>query len=221
MKQVTLFIDDREIKAKQGEKLLWAALDNGIYIPNLCALREREGPHASCRLCFVEVEGQGRPVLSCTIPVDEGMRVTTRSPRVDQLVKTAFQLLLSDHRLDCFHCPANGECELQKIARQRGLKLKSRKNLPYLKREGYVDESTGVFGFDSTRCVLCGRCVWVDRNIARAGALGFSHRGMERRVTSFEQGNLADSPCTRCGLCVKACPVGALYFLKKEDAASS
>lgn len=213
MKQVTIFVDSQEISAREGEKLLWVALDNGIYIPNLCALRERDTPHASCRLCFVEVEGYPRPVASCTLPVTEGMRVTTRSPRVDRLVKTAFDLLLSDHHLDCGKCPANGQCELQKIARERSLKLKQ-KRFPCLEKEACVDESTGVIGYDSSRCVLCGRCVWVDRHVARVGALGFSWRGLERRLATFEDTLLADSPCTRCGLCVDVCPVGALYHLK-------
>jgi bidirectional [NiFe] hydrogenase diaphorase subunit len=212
MKRVTLFIDSQEINAPKEEKLLWVALENGIYIPNLCALREKEIPHASCRLCFVEVEGYPHPVPSCTLTVTEGMTVKTRSPRVDRLVKTAFELLLSDHRLDCGKCPGNRKCELQKIARVRGFKLKQ-KRFPYLEKEVHLDESTGVIGYNSSRCVLCGRCVWVDRQIAKAGALGFSWRGLERRVTTFENTPLADSPCTCCGLCVDACPVGALYHI--------
>lgn len=216
MKPVTIFIDNQEIRAEEGDKLLWVALDNGIYIPNLCALREKDIPHASCRLCYVEVEGHPRPVTSCTLPVTEGMKVSTRSRRVDRLVKTAFELLLSDHRLGCAKCPANGQCELQKIARERGMKLKQ-KRFPFLEREASVDESTGVIGYDSSRCVLCGRCVWVDRQVAKVGALGFARRGMERRVVTFENNLLADSPCTRCGLCVDACPVGALYRVKKND----
>jgi bidirectional [NiFe] hydrogenase diaphorase subunit len=215
MKPVTFQIDGKEIQAPAGEKVLWAALDHGIYIPNLCALREREQPHASCRLCFVEVEGYARPVPSCTLTVEEGMQVTTRSSRVDRLVKTAFELLLSDHRLDCAHCPAHRRCELQRIARERGLKLKSRR-FPYLAREGRVDETAGFFGFDNSRCVLCGRCVWVDRHIAKSGALGFSHRGLERRVGTFDNSPIGEYPCKRCSLCVEACPVGALYFKDKR-----
>lgn len=215
MKKVTLFIDDKEIKAPGGTKLLWAALESGIYIPNLCAIKERETPHASCRLCFVEVEGYPRPVTSCTLPVAEGMRVQTRSPRVDRLVKTAFGLLLSDHRLGCAKCPARGRCELHRIARERGLKLKQ-KRFPYLGREAYVDESSGDIGLDSSRCVLCGKCVWVDRQVAKAGVLGFANRGLNRRVSTFDNSPLGEFPCTRCDLCVDACPVGALYHLPKE-----
>lgn len=78
---VTLTIDGREIRAAQGEILLWVALDNDIYIPHLCADREEAHPTASCRLCFVEVEGRPAPVPACTLPVTEGLVVKTRGRR--------------------------------------------------------------------------------------------------------------------------------------------
>ena len=71
-KMITLTIDGRKITASEGEKLLWVALENGIYIPNLCAIKENNRLSASCRLCFVEVEGLAAPVTSCTLPVSEG-----------------------------------------------------------------------------------------------------------------------------------------------------
>jgi formate dehydrogenase major subunit/NADH-quinone oxidoreductase subunit G len=61
-KSVSLTINGKEIRAIEGEKILWVALDNGIYIPNLCAIRERGEPFAACRLCFVELEGKDMPV---------------------------------------------------------------------------------------------------------------------------------------------------------------
>jgi len=211
MSKVTVIIDGHEIKTGAGRKLLWTALDNGIYIPNLCAVEEFERPPASCRLCFVQVEGREKPVTSCTLPAADGLTVQTRSPRVDRLVRTAFELLLSDHRLKCAACPANKDCGLQKVAKERGLKLRYGR-FPHLKRESVLDDSPQTFAFDPSRCVLCGRCVWADQDVAKIGAIGFSRRGIGRAVTTFEDIPLADSPCTECGLCIKACPVGALYF---------
>ena len=104
-KQVTVIIDGHKINAPEGEKLLWVALENGIFIPNLCAIKEKKHPSGSCRLCYVQVEGRSKPVTSCTLPVKEGLAVQTRSPQVDRLVKSAFELLLSNHRLDCRNCP--------------------------------------------------------------------------------------------------------------------
>ena len=215
-KKITLIIDNKTITASEGEKLLWVALENNIYIPNLCAIKNAGRPAASCRLCFVEIEGFKEPVTACTTPVAEGMVVKTRTPAVDRLVKTAFELLLSDHRLKCSQCPRNRSCELQKIARERGLKLRLTRFKPLEKDIPPVDDSAASFTFDRSRCVLCGRCVWVDREAAKVGAIGFSRRGFNRMVTTFQDTSLADSICTECGLCVEACPLGALSLIKNE-----
>lgn len=209
MRQVVISIDGRQVTATEGDRLLWVALDHGIYIPHLCGIREKEDPEASCRLCFVEVEGLGSPVTACTLPVKEGMVVRTRSERVDRLVRTAFELLLSNHRLGCAKCAGNGRCELQKIAKERGLKLKLTR-MRSLLTEKPVDESPKKFFYDPNRCVLCGRCVWGDREKVKVGAIGFIGRGMERRVATFWDQPLAESGCTECLACVEVCPVGAL-----------
>ncbi len=214
-KEISITIDDKTIKVKPGEKLLWAALDNNIYIPHLCGIRDEGRPSAGCRLCFVEIEGSRHPVTACSKVVEAGMMVRTRSPRVDRLVKTAFELILSDHNLKCGSCPANRKCALQKIAAERGLKL-TRKRFKPLQRDFELDDSPDEFAFDRSRCVLCGQCVWADREEAKVGAIGFTRRGINRVVTTFEDLPLADSICTQCKLCVDACPVGALYY--KKDA---
>ncbi len=209
--KVSLTIDERTIAVDAGIRLLWAALDNDIYIPHLCAVREEKRPNASCRLCFVEIEGASRPVASCSKVVEEGMVVKTRSDRVDRLVKTAFELLLSDHDLNCRSCPANRHCALQQIAKKRGIKLKQDRFKP-VERSYTLDDSPQEFAFDRGRCVRCGRCVWADRFEAEVGAIGFTNRGIDRIVSTFNDLPLADSICTQCKLCVEACPVGALFY---------
>lgn len=216
MSKVTITIDEQKYQVPEGEKLLWAALDCGVYIPHLCGIREKERPDASCRLCFVEVEGLRDPVTSCTLEVKDGMVVSTRTPRVDRLVQTAFELLLSNHKLRCGKCPKNRQCELQKISRERKLKLKLTRLRPLLTEEHIVDETPQSFIYDPNRCVLCGQCIWVDRKVVGVGAIGFINRGFVRKMGTFGDLPLAESPCTQCGECVKACPVGALAF--KEEA---
>ncbi len=210
-KGVTIIIDGREITAPEGAKLLWVALDNGIFIPNLCAIKGKDHPSGSCRLCYVQVEGRDEPVTSCTLPVKEGLSVRTRSPQVDRLVKSAFELLLSNHRLGCGSCPRRKSCSLLQIAKARGLKMKLDRLAP-LEYDSHVDDSAGTFVFDRSRCLLCGRCVWICREVAKIGALGFSRRGIRRVVTTFQDVSLARSGCNECGLCVESCPSGALYF---------
>ena len=210
MRTVALTIDGRKVRAREGERVLWVALDNGIYIPNLCALREAWEP-AACRLCFVEIEGRAGPVTACTEPVTEGMMVSTQGPVARRLARTALELLLASHPVDCAHCSAKGRCELQKIAAYLGVKLKV-KRFRKLERELPVDSSSPVFVYDPNKCLLCGRCVWICRERLGIGAIGFAQRGFRRVVTTFANEPLAESRCRGCGECVLVCPVGALVF---------
>jgi formate dehydrogenase major subunit/NADH-quinone oxidoreductase subunit G len=212
MKTVALTIDGKEIKAPRGQKVLWAALDNGIYIPNLCALREKETQDASCRLCWVEIKGKNRPVTACTETVAEGMVVDTKGAMALRLARTALELLLASNEVDCAHCPANGTCELQKIAAHLGVKLKTRRFKKIL-RQLPIDDSHPEFTYDPNKCVLCGRCIWVCRGKG-IGTLGFAHRGFKRRMTTFGDEPMAQVECRDCAECVAVCPTGALTLKK-------
>ena len=218
MKKVSLTIDGKRITAPEGENLLWVALDNGIYIPNLCALRDNPEPLAACRLCFVEVEGKKQPVTACTETVSEGMVVNTRGAETLRLVRTGFELLMASNTVDCAHCAKNGSCELQKIAHHLNLKLKS-KRFRKLLRELPIDDTNPLFTYDPNKCVLCGRCVWVCRKRLGIGALGFAGRGFRRIVTTFGNEPIAESNCQNCGDCVLVCPTGALIFKEHSDTA--
>jgi len=209
MSKIKLTINDIPVEAAEGEKILWAALDAGIYIPNLCAIRERKSPFASCRLCWVEIEGVDHPVTSCTTPVRKGMKVRTRTPRVLRLVRTAFELLISHHPVDCARCTKNKECELQRIAREFKFKLKPSR-FRKLPRELPVDYSHPCFILDPNKCVLCGRCVWLCNEVQRVCALDFAFRGLNTMITTSSGKPLGESECNACQECVSVCPVGAL-----------
>ncbi len=210
MDTVSLTVDSQKITARKGENLLWVALDNGIYIPNLCALRDKPEPMAACRLCFVEVDGYSQPVTACTELVREGMVVHTRGPKALMLARTGFELLLATHPVDCAHCLANRNCELQMIARHLGVKLNS-KHFRKLLRELSIDDSNPLFIYDPNKCVLCGRCVWVCQQ-HKIGILGFAHRGFQRVVTTFGDEPIGESRCQECRECISVCPSGALVF---------
>jgi bidirectional [NiFe] hydrogenase diaphorase subunit len=214
MKNISLTIDGKEIIAEEGANLLWTALDNGIYIPNLCAIREKEEPSASCRLCFVEIEGYRRPVTACTEKVREGMVVNTKGEESLRLASTGFELLMASHPVDCAHCLATGHCELQKIAARLKIRINTErftKILPELP----VDESHPKYIHDPNKCVLCGRCVWMCRKNG-SGAFGFANRGFDRVVALFRNMPLNEIDCTNCGECIDVCPTGALA-LKSAD----
>jgi formate dehydrogenase major subunit/NADH-quinone oxidoreductase subunit G len=209
MKAVAITIDGKKIKAPAGQSVLRAALDNGIYIPNLCSIAG-ENPAASCRLCWVEINGKA--VTACTETVVEGMTVDTRGASALRLAKTALELLLASHPVDCANCPANGSCELQKIAAHLKVRLKT-KRFKKIVRELPEDTSHPDFSYEPDKCVLCGRCIWACR-LKGNGALGFAHRGFNRRMTTFGDEPMAKADCRECQECVKVCPTGALSLKK-------
>jgi formate dehydrogenase major subunit/NADH-quinone oxidoreductase subunit G len=214
--EVSFFLDDRPVRARSGEKILWAALDNGVYIPHLCGVREREEPFGACRLCFVEVEGRDLPVLGCSEPVVADMRVHTRSDRLDRLRTTAFDLLLSHHDLDCKNCARNGSCSLQHLAKTLKVSLRP-KRFRKLPTEAPIDDSHPEIVLNPNRCVLCGKCVWVCNEVEKSGVLDFVFRGLRTRVAPFQLEPLAESACMDCLRCAEICPVGAITKKRAAD----
>ena len=212
---IVLTIDDNEIKAKRGEKLLWVALDNGFYIPNLCVLRGIDPPMTSCRLCFVEVDGKNAPVTSCSEPVFDGMQVHLNTDKVKKIRNTAFELLLSNHNIDCAHCDKNGNCGLQETASALGLKLKL-KRFHELPRDFPVDTSHPLFYYDPNKCILCGKCIQIC-HLNGSGILNFAYRGLNTIVSTFSGIPLAEAGCTSCLECVEVCPVGSLVRKSGTD----
>jgi bidirectional [NiFe] hydrogenase diaphorase subunit len=214
MKKIHLFIDGEEVKCSEGETLLWAALDHGIYIPNLCAVRERAEPYGACRLCFVEVEGESLPVTACTIKAKEGMAVNTKGAKALRLARTAFELILSNHPVDCAHCLKSGFCELQKIAKHLGVKLNTKKFKKIL-RDRPIDESSSVWIYEPNKCVLCGKCVWYCQEKLNTRTIGFAYRGFQRWVTTFDDEPVGLSECRDRIELAEICPVGA--FVSKNE----
>lgn len=206
----TVIIDDHEIEVKTGINLLWAALDHGIDIPNLCSMREMIRPPASCRLCYVEIAGRVSPVTSCTEVTTDGMVITTNSRAIKRLRNFSFDLLLSRHQVNCAACPVNGRCELQNIARTQRFKIRGRR---FKRINAYIEEDAShpQFNYNPNRCVLCGRCVYVCSSKG-SGILDFAYRGIDTRISTFAGLPLAQIGCNTCFECVKACPAGSLYL---------
>lgn len=204
-KLVKLQIDGKEVKVPAGMKIIDAAEQAGIHIPNLCYLKGMKGIGA-CRLCLVEIEGLKAPVISCNTKVKEGMVISTKTERVQEIRKFVIDLILSMHPLDCMTCTKAGVCNLQKYAYDFELKESSFTR----KKFGYpIDEANPFIKRDPEYCILCGRCVRVCKE-QDTNVLEFMGRGIESKVVTAKDSPLQESGCTFCGSCVDACPVNAL-----------
>ena len=208
-----ILVDDNKIEAAEGDNLLKVCLEKGIYIPHLCYLEEAGAPFASCRLCFVEIDG--KQVTACTQKVKEGLFVATDTPAVRRLQKTAFRLLLSNHDVKCKQCPANKQCELQKIARFLKVGLKP-KGLEVRLKEPAIDTSHPYLQVDRNRCVLCGKCVEICRARHGMSYLTFAGRGFETSIGAYIEPDEAPLKFSGCTACIDICPVKAISLKDTE-----
>ena len=203
---VTLKIDDKEVKVKQGTTILQAAKQAGIDIPTLCFLKDINEV-GDCRMCIVEVDGRKGFATSCIQKAEEGMVVHTHSPAVMEARRVILDLILSNHHRDCLTCSRNGNCELQALA----MKF----NVQHVEFEGEmtehkVDDKSPAIMRDFNKCILCRRCVAACKNVQEIGAIDCINRGFESCISTVGDHSLNDVNCTFCGQCIEACPTGAL-----------
>lgn len=206
---ITLTIDGVQVTVPAGTSLMRAAAENSINIPKLCATDSLE-PFGSCRLCLVEIEGRRGYPASCTTPAEAGMVVRTQTPKLQEVRKGVMELYISDHPLDCLTCPANGNCELQDMAGVTGLRevRYGYEGANHLKLK--KDESNPYFTFDSSKCIVCNRCVRACEETQGTFALTISGRGFDARVSAGQNEPFMQSECVSCGACVEACPTATL-----------
>lgn len=208
-KMIDVTVDGQSVSVAEGTSVMRAAALAGVDVPKLCATDTLD-PFGSCRLCLVEIDGRRGTPASCTTPCSAGMSVTTQSPKLERLRRGVMELYISDHPLDCLTCAANGDCELQDMAGAVGLRDV---------RYGYEgdnhlglskDTSNPYFTFDSSKCIVCSRCVRACEEVQGTFALTIAGRGFESRVAAGFNGNFFDSPCVSCGACVQVCPTATL-----------
>ncbi|MFC2070553.1 2Fe-2S iron-sulfur cluster-binding protein [Chloroflexota bacterium] len=181
MSEVTLTIDNMEVKAEEGMTVLEAARSAGIEIPTLC-YHEKLKPYTACRLCMVEIEARGRVNLdtACSRPVADNLVIRTRSENIDKIRKMLLELMLS-------HAPDSPI--LQELAQEYG-----------------ADKDR--FEKESSFCILCGLCVRYCAEVKKANAVGFVDRGPKREINFIPE--IASKECWSCKECFPLCPTEAL-----------
>ena len=214
---VNLTINDTPVAVLPGTTILDAAASVGIEIPSLCYLKNINEISA-CRVCCVEVEGEGKLVPSCNNVVREGMVIHTNSPRVREARRTNVELILSQHDSKCATCVRSGTCQLQKVATDLGVL-----DIPYEHDlvKGKKTNWTLTFPLyrDANKCIKCMRCVQICDKVQSLSIWDVSGSGSRATVDVSGNRFIKEADCTLCGQCITHCPTGALR--ERDDTAKA
>jgi len=206
MKEITLTINDRQVKGKEGETVLEVCQANGIDLPTLCHL-EGLSDVGACRMCVVEIERERRPVPACTYPARDGLVVKTHTEQLEKYRRLVLELIFTERNHFCMFCGQSGDCELQELAyRYQMDNVRYSYAFPSLP----VDSLGDYLVVDHNRCILCGRCVRACSEVVGIHAIDFGKRGWRTVISADLEQPLGESSCVSCGACVQACPTGAI-----------
>lgn len=201
----TFFLDGQEIPFLPGETVFDAAMKAGVYIPHLCHNPDYE-PHSSCRLCTIIVNG--RPFAACTQPAVAGQMIQNNTPELKALRRTILQLLFVEGNHYCPSCEKSGDCKLQASAYDLGIQ---ESHFPQLFPQRQADSSHPDILLDRDRCILCGLCVRVSRDVDQKSVFAIANRGIHcELMVNSPSGRLVDSRISMEDHAVHICPVGAL-----------
>ena len=204
---VTGKINDIEVTVPAGTNLLDAARTIGVEIPNLC-FQPKLRAWGSCRICTVEVLGKrGGMIEGCATPMTDGLEVRTHTPEVEQARQFILQMYLIDHALDCPTCDASGQCYLQDNTYLHNINAN-----PYRrpKMAHSYEHLSSTIDYKWDRCIMCVRCTRVCDEVVGVTAIEAVNRSLEATITPAFGVDLSETTCTNCGMCIAACPVGAL-----------
>lgn len=202
---VNLTIDGKKIQAKENTTIMEAAKEAHIEIPKLCFLKDLN-EIAACRVCVVEVEGNGRLVTACNNPVEEGMVVHTNSPRVRHNRQTTVEMILSQHDYRCATCLRSGNCSLQELSND----LNIRENIYQENIVNQAWDQNFPLKRDSTKCIKCMRCVQVCDKMQSLNVWELEGTGSRSNINVSGSRSITEADCSLCGQCISHCPVGAL-----------
>nr|VFK54362.1 MAG: formate dehydrogenase major subunit [Candidatus Kentron sp. TUN]VFK59908.1 MAG: formate dehydrogenase major subunit [Candidatus Kentron sp. TUN]VFK68911.1 MAG: formate dehydrogenase major subunit [Candidatus Kentron sp. TUN] len=213
----TAHINNTPFPITPGETILDLARRTGHPIPTLCHAPNL-APFGSCRLCSVDVamekDGACRTVAACHTPIREGQYIYTDSPNVQRLRRNIMELVLTDHPMDCLTCEANGDCELQTVATQVGVRgIRYPRGKDHWNGKGpnnRKDTSHPYMTSDFTKCIRCFRCVRACDEVQGQLVLTMAGRGFDSYIAKGNNVSFAESDCVSCGACAAVCPTVAI-----------
>lgn len=209
MDKVNIKVNNVDYQVDAGMTILDACHQIGIDIPTLCWMREMNQIGA-CRMCVVEVKGARSLVTACVYPVNDGMEITTNSPKVLDSRKTNLELLLSTHDQSCLSCVRSTDCELQTLCQAYGVHgTRFIGERPRFE----LEHSTLHLVRDNNKCILCRRCVAACHQ--QVGVIEPTERGVDTHIGCAFEAPLDETGCISCGQCIVNCPTGAL--VERDD----
>ncbi|MCD7898339.1 MAG: [FeFe] hydrogenase, group A [Bacteroides sp.] len=198
-------VDGIQVPLVDEKNVLEIIRKTNIELPTFC-YHSHLSTYGACRLCVCEIEGMGIQA-TCTIAPIHGMVVKTNTEEVRKIRKINLELLLANHDTNCPSCSRSNNCKLQYLSRRLGVdKVRFKKT----DKQEPIDNKSRSIVHDPNKCILCGDCVRVCKEIQSVGAIDFVNRGSRTRVAPAYLKSLADVECVYCGQCVSVCPVGAL-----------
>ena len=199
-------INGMPVEVPEGTSILDAARRTGVRISTLCKHPDLL-PTAACGLCIVKIAGQDRMPRACATTLQPGMEITTHDGELTRIRRMVLELILSTHPNSCLTCGRNGNCELQTLVGEFGVRDdRLEKHI----RDVPPDHSNGSIIIDFAKCINCARCVRTCQEIQNVWALSMLNRGIDTRMAPAGDISLADSPCIKCGQCAAHCPTGAI-----------
>ena len=208
------YINNQPYPIKEGETMLsFIKRHKGDkYVPTLCDTPNLD-PFGSCRVCSVDValeeDGIAKTMASCHSPIAEGQYIYPNSTEIKDLRKNIIELVLTDHPLDCLTCEVNGNCELQDVAAQVGIR-----EVRYPEGDNHLemekDLSHPYMTSDMSKCINCYRCVRACDEVQGEFVLSMSGRGFDSKIIKGIDQSFMESDCVSCGACSQACPTSAI-----------
>jgi len=207
MEKIKIFIDGKEIEALEGQSVLQAALDADYYIPHLCSHPDLPA-QGGCHMCVCKINGSDESVCACETMVEDGMKVVSRSEDLNKERCLSLELMLAGHPHDCTSCKRFGKCELQAMMQYLGIAHARLKSVH--KEATKINTNNPIIVREMERCIQCGRCVRVCKEVRGVGILQYNKKGSESYISTENDLPLGDAGCRFCSACVEVCPTGAL-----------
>ncbi len=206
----TLTIDGQSVEIGNEQNLLELVRKAGINLPTFCYHSDLS-IYGACRMCMVEDQKLGL-VAACSTPPTPGMVVRTNTDRTRKIRRMILELLLANHDRDCTTCERSGRCKLQTLAQEQGI---DRARFGVREVVVPVDAASPSVIRNPNKCILCGDCVRMCREIQGVGVLDFAFRGSQTVVGPAFGKPLTEVDCINCGQCIAVCPTAALT-VKRE-----